>query len=226
VRHLGIPLPLPPLPEQHRIVAKIDSFFAKSMRARDQLDHISRLGEKYRQSILAAALHGELTRAFRSTKNTQVSHEGPASVKNRPRRSVPETASPSEFVEQWFHPKGWKCAHLGKYLVDQEIVDVKDGNHGANHPKREEFTSGGLPFITAAQLMGNVIDYETAPRIGGQPLKRLRVGFAEPRDVILSHKGTVGRVALCDAACVLVQKLLTTDRHYLFSVRSFSAFSF
>jgi type I restriction enzyme S subunit len=51
--------------------------------------------------------------------------------------------------------------------------------------------------------MGDVIDYKSTPRIAGQPLKRLRVGFADPGDVILSHKGTVGRVAICDIACVL-----------------------
>jgi len=55
-------IPLPPLPEQRRIVAKIDSLTAKSRRARDHLDHIPRLVEKYKQAILAAAFRGDLTR--------------------------------------------------------------------------------------------------------------------------------------------------------------------
>lgn len=46
---------VPPLPEQRRIVAKIDGLSAKSRRARDHLDHIPRLVEKYKQAILAAA---------------------------------------------------------------------------------------------------------------------------------------------------------------------------
>lgn len=46
---------IPPLPEQRRIVAKIDSLTGKSRRARDHLDHIPRLVEKYKQAILAAA---------------------------------------------------------------------------------------------------------------------------------------------------------------------------
>jgi type I restriction enzyme S subunit len=45
-------LPVPPLAEQRRIVTKIDSLSAKSRRARDQLDHIPRLVEKYKQAIL------------------------------------------------------------------------------------------------------------------------------------------------------------------------------
>ncbi|MGE8450389.1 MAG: restriction endonuclease subunit S [Pseudomonadales bacterium] len=50
---------VPPLPEQRRIVAKIDSLTGKSRRARDHLDHIPRLVEKYKQAILAASFRGD-----------------------------------------------------------------------------------------------------------------------------------------------------------------------
>jgi type I restriction enzyme S subunit len=46
---------VPPLPEQRRIVGKIDSLSAKSKRARDHLGHIPRLVEKYKRAILAVA---------------------------------------------------------------------------------------------------------------------------------------------------------------------------
>jgi type I restriction enzyme S subunit len=64
-----IELPVPPLPEQRRIVAKIDSLTGKSRRARDHLDHIPRFVEKYRQAILAAAFRGDLTRQWRSDRS-------------------------------------------------------------------------------------------------------------------------------------------------------------
>jgi type I restriction enzyme S subunit len=51
---------LPPLPEQQRIVAKVDSLTGKSRRARDHIDHVPRLVEKYKQAVLAAAFSGEL----------------------------------------------------------------------------------------------------------------------------------------------------------------------
>ncbi|MFE0838474.1 restriction endonuclease subunit S [Achromobacter insolitus] len=50
---------VPPLPEQRRIVAKIDSLTGKSRRAREHLDHIPRLVEKYKQAILAASFRGD-----------------------------------------------------------------------------------------------------------------------------------------------------------------------
>ncbi|CDX42893.1 putative type I restriction enzyme specificity subunit [Mesorhizobium plurifarium] len=58
-------LPLPPLPEQRRIVTKIDSLAGKSRRARDHLDHIPSLVEKYKQAVMAAAFRGELTAGAR-----------------------------------------------------------------------------------------------------------------------------------------------------------------
>lgn len=48
-------LPIAPLPEQHRIVAKIETLFTRSSRARDELAHIPKLIERYRQAVLEAA---------------------------------------------------------------------------------------------------------------------------------------------------------------------------
>jgi type I restriction enzyme S subunit len=62
---LNMPVWVPPVPEQRRIVTKIDSLCTKSKRARDQLDHVSRLAEKYKQTILSAAFRGDLTRQWR-----------------------------------------------------------------------------------------------------------------------------------------------------------------
>lgn len=74
IRHLplvaikNLELPLPPAPEQRRIVAKIDSLSANSKRASDNLDHVPRLVEKYKQAILVAAFRGELTQDLRAAK--------------------------------------------------------------------------------------------------------------------------------------------------------------
>lgn len=62
----GLPIALPPLPEQRRIAAKIDSLTGKSRRACDHLNHIPRLVEKYKQAVLAAAFRGDLTREWRA----------------------------------------------------------------------------------------------------------------------------------------------------------------
>lgn len=55
-----VPVPVPPLPEQRRIVAKLDRLRARSSRARHELDRIPKLIERYKQAILAKAFSGEL----------------------------------------------------------------------------------------------------------------------------------------------------------------------
>lgn len=68
-------LPVPPLPEQRRIVAKIDGLTGKSRRARDHLDHIPRLVEKYKQAVLVAAFRGDLTREWRTERQLSTTWE-------------------------------------------------------------------------------------------------------------------------------------------------------
>lgn len=70
-RFAGMQMPMPPLPEQHRIVAKLDALSEKSRRAREALDEVPELLEKLRQSILAAAFRGDLTAEWRAS-NPQV----------------------------------------------------------------------------------------------------------------------------------------------------------
>jgi type I restriction enzyme S subunit len=67
----GLSLPLPPLNEQRRIVAKLEDLLARSRRAKDALEAIPPLLEKLRQSILAAAFRGDLTADWRA-KNPDV----------------------------------------------------------------------------------------------------------------------------------------------------------
>ena len=60
---------IPPLAEQKRIVTKLDSLFAHTRRARQELDHIPKLIERYKQAILSAAFRGDLTADWRKENN-------------------------------------------------------------------------------------------------------------------------------------------------------------
>lgn len=69
-------IPLAPLNEQRRIVAKIEALKAKSQRVKEALEDIPQLLDQFRQSVLAAAFRGDLTADWRE----QNSNVEPASV--------------------------------------------------------------------------------------------------------------------------------------------------
>jgi type I restriction enzyme S subunit len=54
---------VPPLPVQRRIVAKLDSLFARTKAAREELARVPKLVERYKQAVLEKAFRGELTGA-------------------------------------------------------------------------------------------------------------------------------------------------------------------
>ncbi|WP_076011063.1 restriction endonuclease subunit S [Alteromonas abrolhosensis] len=58
-------LPVPPRVEQKRIADKLDSVLAKVEAAQARLDKIPAISKRFRQSVLAAATSGELTKDWR-----------------------------------------------------------------------------------------------------------------------------------------------------------------
>ena len=62
---LSTSLPLPPLNEQKRIVAKIEALQTRSTAVKEELEAIKPLLDQFRQSVLAAAFRGDLTKDWR-----------------------------------------------------------------------------------------------------------------------------------------------------------------
>ena len=58
-------VPIAPLLEQRRIVTKLDQLLGRIARAQAELDRIPILISRYKQSLVSAALSGELTRDWR-----------------------------------------------------------------------------------------------------------------------------------------------------------------
>jgi type I restriction enzyme S subunit len=70
-------IPLPPLPEQRRIVAKIEELFAKLDAGVAALKKVKAQLKRYRQAVLKHAFEGKLTAAWREAHNDELE---PASV--------------------------------------------------------------------------------------------------------------------------------------------------
>lgn len=81
-------------------------------------------------------------------------------------------------------------------LIAEGALRVEDGNHGEYRPRPAEFIDEGVAFIRAADMTSGVVNFLGAGKINQTARERIRKGIGAPGDVILSHKGTVGRVAV------------------------------
>lgn len=102
------------------------------------------------------------------------------------------------------NPMGWLKRSVGEAISDGFIHEIQDGNHGEKHPKVADFTDEGIPFIMANCMQEGRLNLDNAYRLSSDWKKRLRVGFSKPGDALLSHKGTVGEVAIVPSDIDLV----------------------
>jgi type I restriction enzyme, S subunit len=81
IAHLGagrfaaLPIPLPPLPEQERIAARLDLLLGKLKTARSRLDALPQIIARFRKSLLAEAVSGRLTEEWREKNIEKIPDE-------------------------------------------------------------------------------------------------------------------------------------------------------
>jgi len=69
---LDFEIPIAPLPEQKRIADKLDALLARVDACRERLDRVPGILKRFRQSVLAAAASGELTREWREERGIEL----------------------------------------------------------------------------------------------------------------------------------------------------------
>jgi type I restriction enzyme S subunit len=93
----------------------------------------------------------------------------------------------------------WPTATVSELERDGVLL-VQDGNHGASRPTGDEIVSQGIPHVRALDIRPDgSIDLAGAQKVSETAWKRIKKGRSGPGDVLLTHKGTVGRVAVVPA---------------------------
>jgi restriction endonuclease S subunit len=116
---------------------------------------------------------------------TDISHFGSRVEGNTPKLCFPE-----------FRDMGWSEDSIASLVKEGILLAPKDGNHGEMHPKSSDFVEMGIPFVMANDIQNGEIDYSECTYIKKERADSLKKGFAQEGDVLLTHKGTVGEVAL------------------------------
>jgi type I restriction enzyme, S subunit len=137
---------LPPLPDQRRIVARIESLQARSRRAKEALDAIPPLLERFRQSVLAAAFRGDLTADWRR-KNPDVE---PASVlleRIRAERKRRWIAAEAEKARSKAEAKAERAAKPWTEADDRKALEAGRKRAEKRYKEPEPVDPDGLPEL-------------------------------------------------------------------------------
>ncbi len=132
---------LPPLNEQHRIVAKLEKLLSRVDAAQARIATIPRILKRFRQSVLAAACSGRLTTDWR--------------------KSNPDIEPASDFLKHVIKQK------LLTRSLDQELtgwarasVDELFESYGGGTPSRSnpEYWGGKILWVSSGDVKANIID--------------------------------------------------------------------
>lgn len=85
---------------------------------------------------------------------------------------------------------------ISDLISEEAILAVQDGNHGEKHPKSCDYVESGIHFVMANDLNSGSVDLKGCNKIPENLASKLRIGFSEEGDVLLTHKGTIGNVAI------------------------------
>ena len=222
------PIPLPPLAEQKRIMAKTEELLSRIKAAKQSIQKIRFLVRRFHQFVLTKAFRGELTE--RDPKD-EPAEKLIVRIKQERRRKWEEDLrakgkdpkkykykEPEPVIAEYLPemPRSWIWTRLGYVAL------VMDVDH-----KMPKSVKQGVPFISPKDFIGNVdVDFNNAKRIAPEDFERLsRKCKPEFGDVLISRIGTIGKVRLVPSGVQFgisyslailrpVQSVL--DRKYLF----------
>jgi type I restriction enzyme S subunit len=238
VRELKIPVP--PAREQRRVVAKLDALQSKSRRAKDAVDAIPPLLERFRQSVLAAAFRGDLTADWR-VKHPDVEPASELLKRIRvERRRCWEEAELAKMQARGKAPKDdrWKADYCQAEPVAVSGLSELPGSwatvelgevvtrltNGYVGPTRDIYVDRGVPYLLSKHVRRNTLRFDEATFITEEFNAKNKKSKLRTGDVLLVQTGHVGESAVvppaheghnCHAMIVITPLPSVLDGSYL-----------
>ena len=210
-------LPLAPLEEQHRIVAKVEELLPYVDRYATAYEKLEQFNAKFpedmKKSILQYAIQGklvekrpeegtgkELYRQIQIEKQRLIK-EGKIK-KEKPLPKITEDELPFDI------PESWKWCRLS------DVIDVRDGTHDS--PK---YVPVGIPLVTSKNLVNGVIDYGNVKYITQEDADKINVrSMVDDDDILFAMIGSIGNPVLvkkdgefCIKNMALFKRFANTD---------------
>ena len=213
------PIPLPPLAEQQRVVAKIEELFTQLDAGVVALEKAKARLRRYRQAVLKVAVEGELTREWREAHRRELE---PASVllerileerrvrweaeqlakmkakgkspkNDRWKRKYKEPALPdTEGLPEL--PEGWCYTSLAP-LLSMHRSGMKTGPFGSLL-KKHEHRAEGVPVLGIENVEPMRFVHGNKIHVTEEKAAQLSAYDVQANDILISRSGTVGQVCV------------------------------
>ena len=188
-------LPLAPLEEQHRIVAKIEEllpYVDRYAAAYEKLEQFNaKFPEDMKKSILQYAIQGKLVEQ-RPEEGTgeelyqQIQTEKQRLIKEGKIKKEKPLAEIAEDEIPFDIPESWKWVRLS------DVIDVRDGTHDS--PK---YVPVGIPLVTSKNLVNGVIDYSNVKCITQEDADKINArSMVDDDDILFAMIGSIGNPVL------------------------------
>lgn len=176
---------LHPLPEQKRIVAKIESLFSRLDSAKDSLERVRAEIKRYRQSVLKAAFEGKFSHHSDDRKKllSEIEKKYPEKIKEK-KKYINVTLD-----DLYGLPQGWEWSKC--FFV---CSSVRDGTHDT-----PAYVPKGFPLITSKNLVDGYIDFENVSFISERDYVEInKRSEVHNGDILFAMIGTIGNPVVVD----------------------------
>ena len=216
---------VPPLLEQHRLVAKIEELFSDLDKGVEALETVQKLLKRYRQSVLKAAFDGKLTAGWREEQKAKKRRVQRLSTGNRELLMAAETRAtygePETAAELLERIRDERKQALGKKYKQPPPLDATDlpelpGSWQWASMADLGIVSGGLtknakrkaypmrlPYLRVANVYADRLELGEVKEIGVKDSELDRVLLAAGDLLVVEGNGSIdqiGRVALWDGS--------------------------
>ena len=235
-------LPIPPLPEQHRIVAAIENYFSRLDKAVQALERVKANLKRYRASVLKAAVEGRLVPTEAELAKAEGRDYEPASVlleriKSKRTHWLKESVSQGDSEakravsklkkhtprnsDEFKTPSGWtwdSFLNFSKFLVDC-------------HNKTAPYTDSGIPLVRTSNIKNGKLISEGMKFVNQKTYdywsKRCP---PEPGDILFTREAPIGEATIipdgmkvCMGQRMMLSRLfpdLMNTKYVLYAIQS------
>lgn len=186
------PVCLPPAAEQKRIAQKLDALLAQVDTLKARIDAIPDLLRRFRQATIAAAISGRLTQDF--AERSCLADELLARLKGdheaaggHARGNASQPVEEAHDLSQEQLPSHWRVVELRDLCEPGRPI-----TYGILKPGPE--LDAGVPYIRVADFPRNRLNEATIKKTSAEIDHAYRRARLKENDLLLSIRGSVGRI--------------------------------